>query len=265
VTSTPYVRTSQPVSTRSAQIQSNILRPTDQPKRPAFTVRLADIAALRPDGSLFVDQIKVPAMPVFDAALSAFGRGTLLQGPDCPVAIEDIQPGDQLITAQGNVSTVTWIGSASFSPAELGSRMPLTRVMADSFGVGRPDSFLTLGAAARMLKTPAHLRAGTSKTPLMTHARDFIDGTNVIDVTPPTPLRLFHLALDQHGAVMASGLEVEAFHPGLHPTRNLSHTLRIVYMAMFPHIHHLSEFGPMAYLRTSEGAEDQPVQVQHSG
>lgn len=260
MTSTPYVRTSQPVSARAAQSQPNILRPVDQPKRPAFTVRLADIAALRPDGSLLVEQIKVPAMPVFDAALSAFGRGTLLQGPDGSVAIEDIQPGDRLVTAQGDVSTVNWIGSATFSPADLGSTMPLTRVMADSFGVGRPDSFLTLGSAARILKTPAHLRAGISKTPLMTQARDFIDGTNVIEVTPPTPLRLFHLGLERHGAVIASGLEVEAFHPGLHPTRNLSHTLRIVYMAMFPHIHHLSDFGPMAYLRTSEGGEDLPVQ-----
>jgi hypothetical protein len=234
-------------------MQNPTARSGTRPKGAAsFGVRLADTAALRRDGTTAINQIKVPNLPQFDAALGAFARGTLLQSENGQAAIEDLRPGDKLVTTDGELSEIVWIGSSTFSAAEATNRVHITRIMADSFGVNRPDSFLSLGPAARVLQTPPHLRSETGSLRMMTPAREFVDGVNVIEVTPPTPVRLFHISLRRHAAILAGGLEVETFHPGPQPLQNLSHTLRSVYMGLFPHINQISDFGPMVHPRAPE-------------
>lgn len=215
-------------------------------------VRLVDIAACRPDGSIVTGQRKVPTLPVFDAAFSAFTHGTHLQAVNGVLAIEDLHPGDRLLTADGGSSEVAWIGAASFTSAEMSAGNPLTRVMADSFGMSRPDNILGLGPAARLLQTPPDLRNAFAATPIMTPARAFVDGVNVIEITPPTPVRMYHLCLQRHAAVFASGLEIETYHPGADPIPLMSQTLRSVFMSVFPQIKQMSDFGPLNYSRAPQ-------------
>lgn len=219
----------------------------DREQKPAFGVRVADIAGLKADGHTIIGQRRIPTLRIFDQAFAGFAQGTIFQAENGFVAIEDIQPGDLLATADGGSEQVTWIGSATFSPADLGDRMHLTRVMPDSFGVNRPESFISLGPAARVLQAPCHLRGNAVASQMMTPAQSFIDGVNVIDVMPPTPIRLFHIGLRRHSALIASGLEVESYHPGAAELRDLSTTLRDVFQSLFPHLDKLSDFGPMAY------------------
>ena len=226
--------------------------PAQKGKQSTLGVRTADVAALRADGSIVIGQRKVPTLPLFDAVFSAFARGTPFLTDTGMVAVEDLQPGDRVVTADGHAERVTWIGSASFASQDAQDRTILTRLMADSFGVNRPDSFLSLGPAARLLQTPAHLRADLGEKRVMTPASIFVDGVNVIEVTPPTPVQMFHLSLERHSAVIAGGLEFETYHPGANPMRMLSHTLRSVFLSIFPHLSHISEFGPMTYDRAPD-------------
>ena len=228
-----------PTST-SPVVGDTLAHPT---ARPAFGVRIADIAAMLPDGSTVIGQRKIPTTPQFDQAFGAFAQGTVFQAPQGFIAVEDLRPGDQLATADGGQQTVTWIGSATFSASDPGERMKLTRIMADSFGVNRPQSFVSVGSAARVLQTPAAMRAEVGDKKVTTPAAQFVDGVNVIEVTPPTPIRLFHVALQNHALLLAGGLEVESYHPGSQPLQMLSHTLRSVFMSVFPHIHRISDFG----------------------
>ncbi len=214
--------------------------------------RQFEIAALRRDGTRYINQIKVPALPLFERAVSAFARGTLLQTPQGEIAIEDLQPGDMLWTQSGAPAKVLWIGAGTFVPADVGHRTSLVRVMSDAFGEGRPDSFLTLGPSARILQTPPHLRGQIGAASLLTPITEFIDGVNVIEVSPPTPVHLFHIVLDRHAAIRAGGLECETFHPGGHATRQVSHAMRDLFLSMFPHIAHITYFGPLAHPRAPD-------------
>jgi hypothetical protein len=214
---------------------------------------MIDIAALRRDGTPFVSQMKVPSLPLFESAFSAFARGTVLQTTAGDIAIEDLQPGDELWTSSGRPSRVLWIGSSSFSPADVhGRRTSLVRIMSDSFGQGRPEIFLSLGSSARILQTPPHLRGQHGHAPLLTPVQEFVDGVNVIEITPPTPVTMFHLVLERHAAIRASGLECETFHPGVQATRKVSHAMRDLFLSMFPHISHVTDFGPLAHPRAPE-------------
>lgn len=240
---------------------SHSMRAAPAPSRTALSrsihtgTRIIETAALLRDGSRHIGHLKVPALNLFESAFSAFARGTLLQGTDRDIAVEDLQPGDDLWTTSGNPAQVLWIGSANFAPSDAnGRRMSLVRIMADSFGEGRPETFLTLGPSARILQTPPHLRAGGAPGALLTPVTEFIDGVNVIEVSPPTPVTLFHIVLDRHAAIRAGGLECETFHPGSQAVRSVSHSVRDLFLSMFPHIAHVTDFGPLAHARAPESS-----------
>jgi len=224
--------------------------PMARPDLPPL--RTFEVAALRADNTRTVATFKAPALPLFENAFSAFARGAILSAPNGAVAIEDLLPGDWLNTSVGAPAQVIWIGSSNFVPADAGRRLPLIRIMADSFGQNRPASFVTVGPAARILQTPAHLRGTTGGAPLLTPASEFIDNVNVIEVVPPTPVRLFHICLSRHAAVDVGGIEIETYHPGIGAVRNVTHAQRDLFLSMFPHIAHVSDFGPLAHPRAPE-------------
>ena len=225
---------------------------TPMARPDTIPLRTFEVAALRADGSRSIATFKAPALPLFEAAFSAFARGVVLSSPDGGIAIEDLQPGDWLNTSSGDPAQVVWIGSSSFVPSDTGRRMPLIRIMADSFGQNRPSSFITVGPGARLLQTPAHLRGTTGGASILTPASEFVDNVNVIEVTPPTPIRLFHICLSRHAAVDVGGIAAETFHPGLSATRQVTHAQRDLFLSMFPHIAHVTDFGPLAHPRAPE-------------
>jgi hypothetical protein len=219
---------------------------------PTFTVRIAEISAYKPDGTQVFGQRRIPSLPQFEEPFSAFAQGTVFKARDGFIAVEDLQPGDWLTTASGQDEQVSWIGSATFSAAHDNVRTPLTRVMADSFGMNRPESCVSFGPAARLLQTPPNLRSTTVADRLMTPATSFLDGVHVIEISPPTPVRMFNVATRKHSALIANGLEVESYHPGTAPVAHLSDTLRNAFLGLFPHVEQLADFGPMRFARAPE-------------
>ena len=224
--------------------------PSSDPDAAPF--RLFEIAAMRADGTRSISTVKAPALPLFETAFAAFTRGALMSTPHGDISVEDLQPGDWLNTSAGQPAQVVWIGSSNFVPADAGRRVPLIRIMADSFGQNRPETFVTVGPAARLLQTPAHLRGTAGGAALLTPARAFIDNVNIIEVVPPTPVRLFHLCLTRHAAITVGGIEMETFHPGMNATRSVTHAQRDLFLSMFPHISHVTDFGPLAHPRARE-------------
>ncbi|MEM9578702.1 MAG: Hint domain-containing protein [Pseudomonadota bacterium] len=220
--------------------------------RPGFSVRLTEIAALREDGSTIFGQRRAPTLPEFDHAFAAFAQGTVFKAENGFRAVEDIQPGDWLMTSTGRLEQVTWIGSAVFSQADQGGPLPLTRIMTDSFGINRPDSFVSFGPAARLLQTPPDMRGSTVTARLVTPASRFLDGVSVVEAFPPTPVRMFQIAMRRHVALVANGLLVESYHPGPNPVAHMTQTLRAAFQGLFPHLEDLSGFGPMQFARAPE-------------
>ena len=220
-------------------------------------LRKLGISALRPDGSVQHSEVKVPAIPEFDATFAAFTSGTLLQGETTRIAIEDLQPGQYLQTVTGDLAQVMWIGSSIVIPNDATAPMPLIRVMADSFGVGRPDAFVTTGPAARVLQTPQDLRANQDGAQILASLAAFEDGVNVIRLMPPTPVALFHLCLDKHAVINAGGLQAESYYPDIPALQKLPTAMLALHNALFPHIRRLNDFGALTCARAPAHSTDQ--------
>lgn len=209
------------------------------------------------DGQQRETEQTAPALPLFDAAHSAFSRGTLITTLQGPVAVEDLLPGDAVVTAAHGALPVLWIGSMTLTPDANGPRPGrLTRIMADAFGMGRPMLDFMAGPGARILTRPRNLRAVSGSDQVLTPSHALADGQHAFTITPPCPVTLYHLCLRRHSVITANGLEVESFHPGANFERQLGQNMLIRFLSFFPHIREPHQFGPVCHLRLPLDAPD---------
>ncbi|MGC9419414.1 MAG: Hint domain-containing protein [Rhodovulum sp.] len=215
-------------------------------------MRRYEVNGLCPDGYPQQFIRALPAEPYIDEAFAAFSHGTLIATPGGPVAVEDLAPGMTLATADAGPQRLMWIGSTVLVPmaGALRSDLPaLTRVTADSLGLGRPMPDLILGPRARMLfRHPGcHEILGTGQA--FAPASAFVDGVALIGLRVTRPTRVFHLALEAQHVLLANGVEVESYHPGDNAADLMDQGQRLRFLALFPHLGGFEGFGPMAMPR----------------
>lgn len=203
------------------------------------------------------DVVVAPALPAFESAFGAFTHGVLITTTDGPVAVEDLVPGMYLEGAGGRVTKLLWKGSITLVPgAPTMSDEPdrLYRVMADALGLGRPVQDQTFGPHARRLDRDPKIRAAMGTEAALVPLSAMADGNSVIEVTPVSPTRVYHLVCERHETILAAGLEVESFHPGPEMPLSLPEELMQVFLNFFPNFDHIRDFGRLATPRL--GPED---------
>ena len=223
--------------------------------RPRQQLRRYEISTLLPNGDISETRHIAPALPIFEDAFCAFSRGTLIPTISGHIAVEDLLPGDEILTAEGRSQPLIWKGSTTLVPGRPGPNgrnMKLTRIMADSFGMQRPLSCVVAGRSARVLHSPAHLRGGPDAGKYLTPVQEFVDGMGVIETAPPTAVQLYHICLKRHSTIRVGGLEFETYHPGQDAPRQISHQMRPLFFDLFPHVQCFGDFGPMAYPHQGE-------------
>jgi hypothetical protein len=210
-------------------------------------MRKYEVAHLTPSKNI-EDFTKIaPALPAFEDAFAAFGRGAILRTKTGPMAVEDLLPGDIVLTDHG-YQTLLWRGTMAIIPGAQNKRTEIatmTRVMSDSLGLGRPAMDLVLGPAARMLHRSPATRLLTGTDTALVPVRDFIDGEQLIELRPIAPVHCYQLGFAEHCCVNVNGLDVETLHPGPAHALNLGPDLLPHLMALFPHVSRPSDFGPL--------------------
>ncbi|MDP3339941.1 Hint domain-containing protein [Frigidibacter sp.] len=147
------------------------------------------------------------------AAIPCFTAGTSIMTAAGPVPVEDLRPGDRIITRDAGAQPLLWSGQRDFCWRALGL-LPMLRPVRVSPGVLGP------GLPARdMLLSPNHLllaeRPATADSPaeeMFLPARDLL-GQPGIDVAPLTEVRYLHLLLDRHHAILSEGCWSESLRP----------------------------------------------------
>lgn len=232
------LRTEQPWTVRRAST------PAPQARAARLTRRF-EIEWL--DGDDVMDGVHVaPALPVFEKAFGAFTHGVLIQTTEGPVAVEDLVPGMHLECANGRTTRLMWKGSIMIVPnaPTLGDEPDrLYRVMPDAFGLGRPVQDQTFGPHVRRLDRDPKIRASLGTDVALVPLAALADGNSVIEVTPMSPTRVYHLACDDHATILAAGLEVETYHPGPETPLSLSEEMMAHFLQFFPYIRSLKDFG----------------------
>jgi len=229
------------------------LRPKVQ-TRPLPLTRRFELEWLEADGEI-ADITKIaPALPAFEEAFAAFTHGTLIQTPEGPVAVEDLAPGTDISTAEGESTTLLWKGAITIVPGAPTLRdgpEKLYRVTADAFGLGRPARDVLLGPDARLLTRDPVVRAAVGADAAFVPVAALADGVSVVEVHPVNPIRVYHLVTAAHHTILAGGLEVETFAPRAAIPESLSHEMLGVFLGLFPHLSTLRDFGRARWPRLS--------------
>lgn len=194
-----------------------------------------------------------PAMPLFESAFSAFGRGALIPTIDGPVAIEDLTPGTLVDTSTG-LAPLMWVGAMTVAPgsaAQAHSPLRMYRIAADAFGLGRPMPDLLLGPAARLLTRTGRVRLEHGTEAVLAPVTGMADGHSVIEITPVSTIQTYHLGFMSHRTLLANGVEVESMHPGAVDTARIDPQCMALYMSLFPHVRQLGDFGRLCHPRVA--------------
>jgi len=223
-----------------------------QPQRSRPLMRKYEVAHLTPSSQIEEKSVLAPALPVFEDSFASLGRGAILQTETGPCAVEDLLPGDRIMTASNEFQTLMWHGSMTVIPGAQNRRPEmgtLTRVTSESFGYGRPMPDLVLGPSARMTYTTPAVRTLTGRNTALVPVRDFIDQEQIIELTPISAVQVYQLGFKNHERICVNGVELESLHPGLPHTIAMKPDMMAMLMALFPHKGSLHEFGSLLHPR----------------
>jgi hypothetical protein len=231
-----------------AQSQIDDARPKPKPT----LMRRYEVLHLDRDGLIADFRRVAPALPAFEAAFSAFARGAPVQTERGVIAVEDLMPGDRVRTVGHGIKPLLWKGSTTVVPSTQGQSPEmghLTRISSEAFGFGRPSSDLVFGPAAQFYHGAPGVHQLTGQDGAFFPLRDFIDGVNVVELTPMSPVPVFHLGFATQEQIIVGGLEVESYHPGSLSAFDLRGDMLNLFLSLFPGRRSLSDFGPASYRR----------------
>lgn len=157
-----------------------------------------------------------------------FTAGTLIETPRGPRLIEDLQPGDPVLTRDNGAQTLRWIGHRTV--AATGAFKPI-RLCKGSFGATQD---LLLSPQHRVLVAHywAQLWFGTDE--VLVKAKDLVNDLTVRPDNELGQVTYFHLLFDNHEVITANGVPCESFLPGPAMQHQFDPESRCEILSLFP-------------------------------
>jgi hypothetical protein len=153
-----------------------------------------------PISNLDLAILKDTGVPV-TASVTCYAKGTRIRTPRGDVAIEDLRPGDPVVTARGEIRPVVWTGNRHVDCRRHPhpERVLPVRISAHAFGRGLPCRDLVV--------SPNHAIYFDC---VFIPARLLVNGTTV-DQVECAAVDYYHLELSGHDVVLAEGLPAESY------------------------------------------------------
>ena len=149
--------------------------------------------------------------------LVCFTPGTEINTDNGPKKIEDIGPGDRVMTRDNGAQEVIWIGHRRMSGARffaLPGERPIRIRLGALHGAG-PFEDLVVSPDQRILRRDRRARVLWDDPEVLVRACDLLGQPGVSIDHQLTEAFYINLMLDNHEVIWANGMEVESFHPGM--------------------------------------------------
>jgi len=141
------------------------------------------------------------------SSIPCFVAGTMIQTVDGDVAVEDIKPGDLVITRDEGPRPVRWVGSRDVEA--MGDFAPI-RIRAGTFGA---HGDLLLSPQHRILVRDSLAELLFGEQEVLIAAKDLLNDRSVIRRCGGM-VTYVHLMFDRHQVIYSEGLPTESFLPG---------------------------------------------------
>lgn len=164
-----------------------------------------------------------------DTGPACFVAGTPIDTPDGPRAVEDLQPGDLVLTRDHGAQPLRWIGQQTVRGQ--GPFAPIC-ISAGMLGAERD---ICVSPQHRVLVTGWRAEILFGADEILVAAKSLInDGT--VRRAPCPRVRYVHLLFDRHEIVTSAGLPSESFFPGETALDALEDAVRAELCGLFPEL-----------------------------
>ena len=167
-----------------------------------------------------------------------FTPGTRIATPNGARLIQDIRPGDRILTKDNGAQEILWTGSRRMTGARLYAMPHLRpiRFKAGALGIDRPDADLIVSPQHRMVLNGPAARALFNTEEVLVKAEDLLNDVTICIDHALREVTYIHILLDRHNIVWANGMETESFHPSNTAMDTIEPAQRDALMAILPDI-----------------------------
>jgi hypothetical protein len=180
------------------------------------------------------------AFVTFDAAPICFVSGMMIDTPYGPRAVEDLQPGDLVLTRDNGPQVVRWHGRrrvlarGEFAPVEIAA------------GVFGNAAAIRVSPQHRILSSGYRAQLYFGHEEVLVAAQHLVNGSSVRHVEGGEVV-YHHLLFDAHEIVTCDGVDSESYHPGSYSLPGLAPKSREELFSLFPMLRSdPTSFGPSA-------------------
>lgn len=200
------------------------------PERNGFNGRVEFLDAQRNvTGTATFDNI--------EEIIPCFTPGTLIATPRGEVPVEDLRPGDRVITRDNGLREVAWTGARPLNHQVLAANPHLQPVLIlqGSLGNGLPERDMLVSPNHRMLVANDRTALYFDDHEVLVAAKHLVGARGVTGVQSAGTTYI-HFMCDRHEVVLANGAWTETFQPGDHTLGGMGNAQRNEIYELFPEL-----------------------------
>ena len=198
-------------------------------------------------------QIEADAVPCFVA-------GTLIDTDVGARPVEQLEVGDQVLTHDGTLMPIRWIGSRSLNSVAL-KRCPNLKpvlIKRDAFGEGLPKKDLYVSPQHRIFVSGWRAELLFGESDVLVPAIHLVNDKSIIRDVSNKPVSYFHFATAEHQVVFANSLPAETLYPGDVALSAVSRSAAKELLTIFPDLlGSTGQLAPSLYTSCLRGREGQ--------
>lgn len=170
--------------------------------------------------------------------VTCFAAGTLIETADGQRPIEEIKPGDLVMTVDHGLQAVAWMGGKTLSAKDLAAKPGLCpiRIAAGALAEGVPNVDLVVSPQHRILlrSNMAQPMFGTEEVLVAAKQLVLVDGIDVVEDLDE--VTYYHMLFSGHEIVRSNGAETESLYTGPEALKSVGPAARDEIFALFPEL-----------------------------
>lgn len=171
------------------------------------------------------------------AASPCFTPGTLIATAVGEVAVEDLRPGDRVVTRDNGLQPIRWVGRKKLSWTDLALNAHLKPILLTkgSLGNGLPEQDMMLSPNHRVLMANDRTVTLFKEREVLVAAK-LLTGLRGLYPVDAAGVEYLHFMFDRHQIVLSNGAWTESFQPSDGSLRGIGNAQRSEILDVFPEL-----------------------------
>ena len=171
-----------------------------------------------------------------DPSPPCFTSGTLILTDHGPVPIEELVPGDRVLTMDNGFQPLLWITSRRVTADALHQRRDFrpVRIAAGALGVNLPEQDLVVSPQHRVLIRSRLTERMFTDREMLVAAKHLVGLPGITIDDDLAPVTYWHMLLARHEVVFSNGAPTETLFTGAEALRGIAPEARAELLALFP-------------------------------